>query len=140
MHFNQELLYDNHLCINGSKLEQSGFSYKYPELTVEALREVSVFCSFLPSKLSRSFFSCRSSLVNWTTSIITEQHLNCFINLIFLSRCLMIMYRQDCFLLHWPSEDDVFNSIDASIPVKFGVERNEENLNRLGAMIAPLTF
>ncbi|XP_020601655.1 sterol-4-alpha-carboxylate 3-dehydrogenase, decarboxylating-like [Orbicella faveolata] len=39
-YLDQELLYDNHLCINGSKLEQSGFSYNYPELTVEGLREV----------------------------------------------------------------------------------------------------
>ena len=61
-----------------------------------------------------------------------------FLNLISLPRCLMIMYRQDNFLLHWPSRDDVFNSMDAGIPVKNGVERNEENLN--SRMIAPLTF
>lgn len=39
-YLDQELLYDNHLFVNGSKIEESGFSYNYPELTVEALREV----------------------------------------------------------------------------------------------------
>ena len=37
----QELLYDNHLCINGSKIEETGFRYNYPELRIEFLREVS---------------------------------------------------------------------------------------------------
>ena len=37
----QELLYDNHLCINGSKIEETGFCYNYPELRIEFLREVS---------------------------------------------------------------------------------------------------
>ena len=55
VHFYQELLYDNHLCINGSKLEESGFSYSYPELTVEALREASVLSSFLLLELSQFF-------------------------------------------------------------------------------------
>ena len=36
----------------------------------------------------------------------------------------MIMYRQDSFLLHWPSRDDVFKSMDAVIPFKNGVEGN----------------
>lgn len=36
----QELLYDNHLCINGSKIEETGFRYNYPELRIEFLREV----------------------------------------------------------------------------------------------------
>lgn len=35
-----ELLYDNHLCINGSKIEDTGFEYNFPQLTVESLREV----------------------------------------------------------------------------------------------------
>ena len=30
----------------------------------------------------------------------------------------MIMYRQDNFLLLWPSRDDVFNSMDAGILLK----------------------
>lgn len=43
MFFKQELLYDNHLSINGSKLEETGFKYNFPELTVDALREVSSY-------------------------------------------------------------------------------------------------
>ena len=73
LHFYQELLYDNHLCIDGSKLEESGFSYNYPELTVEAVREASILSSFLPLELSRMFLLCRWSLINWNTSIITER-------------------------------------------------------------------
>lgn len=39
-YLDQELLYDNHLFVNGSKIEESGFSYNYPELTPEVLKEV----------------------------------------------------------------------------------------------------
>lgn len=39
-YLDQELLYDNHLCIDGSKIEGTGFEYNFPELTVESLREV----------------------------------------------------------------------------------------------------
>lgn len=39
-YLDQELLYDNHLFINGSKLEETGFSYIIPQLTVGALKEV----------------------------------------------------------------------------------------------------
>lgn len=44
----QELLYDNHLFVNGSKIEESGFSYNYPELTVEVLKEVSFLNLLFP--------------------------------------------------------------------------------------------
>lgn len=81
MHLYQELLYDNHLCINGSKLEESGFSYNYPELTVEALRQASVLSSFLPSKVSDYSLTCRSFLINWITSILTVKQLNCLFKL-----------------------------------------------------------
>lgn len=36
----RELLYDSHLYINGSKVEETGFSYNQPLLTGQALREV----------------------------------------------------------------------------------------------------
>lgn len=39
-YLDQELLYGNHLSIDGSKIEETGFEYNCPELTVEALREV----------------------------------------------------------------------------------------------------
>lgn len=39
-YLDQELLYDSHLYINGSKVEETGFSYNQPLLTGQALREV----------------------------------------------------------------------------------------------------
>ena len=39
--FLQELLYNNHLFMDGSKLEKTGFEYTYPRLTQELLQEVS---------------------------------------------------------------------------------------------------
>ena len=39
--FLQELLYNNHLYMDGSKLEKTGFEYTYPRLTQELLQEVS---------------------------------------------------------------------------------------------------
>lgn len=39
-YLDQELLYNNNLCINGSKIESTGFQYEHPELKVEYLREV----------------------------------------------------------------------------------------------------
>ena len=39
-YLDQELLYNNNLHINGSKLEATGFQYEYPHLKVEYLRKV----------------------------------------------------------------------------------------------------
>lgn len=124
MHFPQELLYDNHLCIDGSKLEESGFSYNYPELTVEALREASVLKFFSPFRMVAIFLIM--SLVADKLKHLDRNGtaLNCLLILIFMSRCLMIMYRQDSFLLHWPSRDGVFNCMDAVIPLNNDVEGN----------------
>jgi nucleoside-diphosphate-sugar epimerase len=38
-YLDQELLYNNSLSIDGSKIEGTGFTYDYPEVTEEALRE-----------------------------------------------------------------------------------------------------
>ena len=37
----QELLYNKHLHMDGTKIEQTGFSYQYPELHLPCLRQVS---------------------------------------------------------------------------------------------------
>ncbi len=37
----KELLYNKHLCVDGSKIEATGFSYQEPRITIELLREVS---------------------------------------------------------------------------------------------------
>jgi len=34
-----ELLYNNHLSVDGSKIEKTGFKYDYPQVTEELLRE-----------------------------------------------------------------------------------------------------
>ncbi|XP_031573743.1 uncharacterized protein LOC116307614 [Actinia tenebrosa] len=39
-YLDQELLYDKHLFIDGTKIEKTGFAYKYAEPTVDALREI----------------------------------------------------------------------------------------------------
>jgi len=38
-YLDQELLYNNHLSVDGSKIEKSGFAYTYPQLTEELLRQ-----------------------------------------------------------------------------------------------------
>eukprot|EP00002_Diphylleia_rotans_P001804 TRINITY_DN1103_c0_g1_i1.p1 TRINITY_DN1103_c0_g1~~TRINITY_DN1103_c0_g1_i1.p1 ORF type:complete len:366 (-),score=106.39 TRINITY_DN1103_c0_g1_i1:222-1319(-) len=38
-YLDQELLYDNHLSLDGSKIEGTGFTYDYPEITVDLVRE-----------------------------------------------------------------------------------------------------
>jgi hypothetical protein len=38
-YLDREVLGDKHLCIDGSKIEESGFSYAHPALTEAALRE-----------------------------------------------------------------------------------------------------
>lgn len=43
----QELLYNRHLHVNGSKIEGTGFDYEVPQITVELLREVSGHMSVL---------------------------------------------------------------------------------------------
>jgi len=35
----QELLYNNSLSVDGSKIEETGFAYDHPTLTEQALRE-----------------------------------------------------------------------------------------------------
>ena len=40
-YLDRELLYNNHLRVNGSKIEQTGFSYSIPRPTKELLKEVS---------------------------------------------------------------------------------------------------
>jgi len=40
-YLDRELLYNNHLRVNGSKIEQTGFSYSTPKPTKELLKEVS---------------------------------------------------------------------------------------------------
>ncbi|KAK3728621.1 hypothetical protein QZH41_011712, partial [Actinostola sp. cb2023] len=39
-YLDQELLYDKHLFVDGTKIEKTGFSYQYPKPSVEALRQV----------------------------------------------------------------------------------------------------
>ena len=51
---------NNHLFVNGSKIEESGFSYNYPELTAEVLREVSFFLLVICSLFERRVHSSRS--------------------------------------------------------------------------------
>eukprot|EP00058_Branchiostoma_floridae_P011039 XP_002596527.1 hypothetical protein BRAFLDRAFT_283078 [Branchiostoma floridae] len=36
----QEQLYNKHLCVDGSAIEATGFTYQHPHLTVDSLREV----------------------------------------------------------------------------------------------------
>lgn len=38
----QELLYNKHTNINGSKIESTGFQYEVPNMTVDLLKEVGV--------------------------------------------------------------------------------------------------
>ena len=38
--FQQELLYNKHLHLDGTKLESLGFAYQKPELTIESMQEV----------------------------------------------------------------------------------------------------
>jgi len=66
----QELLYGNHLSIDGSKIEETGFEYNCPELTVEALREVA-FYFFLP----RCFLVLRCVTAFFVFSNATEKKL-----------------------------------------------------------------
>jgi len=39
-YLDEELLYNNDLCVDGSAIEKIGFSYKHPNLTEESLRKV----------------------------------------------------------------------------------------------------
>ena len=39
-YLDQELLYNNNLSVNGTKIEQTGFSYDRPRITKELLLEV----------------------------------------------------------------------------------------------------
>ncbi|EDV29666.1 uncharacterized protein TRIADDRAFT_20168, partial [Trichoplax adhaerens] len=39
-YLDQELLYNKHLYVDGSKIEKSGFTYEYPNLTTESLRMI----------------------------------------------------------------------------------------------------
>ena len=38
----QELLYNKHLHINGSKLEKTGFTFEHPKMTTEGLKQVKI--------------------------------------------------------------------------------------------------
>jgi len=38
-YIHEELLSDNHLCVDGSAIEATGFEYTVPRVTVEAVRE-----------------------------------------------------------------------------------------------------
>lgn len=54
-YIDQELLYNKHLNIDGSKIEGTGFSYELPRVSLELLREVRV-------KWSTSVHCCTNCL------------------------------------------------------------------------------
>jgi len=39
-YLDEELLYNNDLCVDGSSIEKGGFSYEYPQLTEQAIRDI----------------------------------------------------------------------------------------------------
>lgn len=54
-YINQELLYNKHLHVDGSKIEKTGFKYEVPEVKVELLREIVedfVVCGLFPPSLA----------------------------------------------------------------------------------------
>lgn len=62
----QELLYNRHLHVNGTKIESTGFSYAVPKISVELLKEV---CGALEHK-SAAVLGCVFFVLRWwmTTS------------------------------------------------------------------------
>lgn len=46
-YLDQELLYNKHLHVDGSKLEGTGFNYQHPRPTIDLLREVSCTLSII---------------------------------------------------------------------------------------------
>jgi hypothetical protein len=43
----QELLYNKHVHLDGSKLKQAGFQYNIPELKIEHLKEVCFYGNWM---------------------------------------------------------------------------------------------